>query len=69
MLFLLRREITTRHVSEGFLCKVSIPRLRVLKLRICVYPNPLRKRGIAFRGLRRVAENPALTLFEVAHFG
>ena len=33
-----------------------------LKLRICVYPNPLRKRGIAFRGLRRVAGNPSLTL-------
>ena len=33
-----------------------------LKLRICVYPNPLRKRVIAFRGLRRVAGNPSLTL-------
>jgi hypothetical protein len=26
-----------------------------LKLRIGVYPNPLRERGIVFRGLRRVA--------------
>jgi hypothetical protein len=36
--------------------------LGVLKLRIYLYPNPLRKRGIAFRGLRRVAGNPSLTL-------
>jgi hypothetical protein len=33
-----------------------------LKLRVRGYPNPLRKRGIAFRGLRRVAGNPSLTL-------
>jgi hypothetical protein len=36
-----------------------------LKLRICVYPNPLRKRVIAFRGLRRVAGNPSLTLLKL----
>ena len=61
-LFLLRREITTRNVSEGFLCKAPIPRLRVLKLCICDYPKPTRQRGIVFRGLRRVAGNPSLTL-------
>ncbi len=62
ILFRLRREIATRNVSEGFLCKAPIPRLRVLKLRICDYPNPTRQRGIVFRGLRRVAGNPSLTL-------
>ena len=29
ILFLLRREITTRNVSEEFLCKAAIPRFRV----------------------------------------
>jgi hypothetical protein len=40
-----------------------------LKLRIFVYPNPLRQRGIAFRGLRRVAGNPSLTLRVVINPG
>ena len=34
ILFLLRLKITTRNVSEGFLYKTPIPRLRVLKLRV-----------------------------------
>jgi len=51
---------------RGF--RLPPPAESVLKLRVCDHPNPLRERGIAFRGLRRVAGNPSLTRFEVAHW-
>ena len=56
MPFLLRREITTRNVREGFFYKTPIPRSRVLKLRICDYPNPLRQRGIELLRLTQCLE-------------
>jgi hypothetical protein len=56
MPFLLRREITTRNVREGFFHKTPIPRSRVLKLRICDYLNPLRQRGIELLRLTQCLE-------------
>ena len=38
------------------------PGVRVLKLRICDYPNPTRQRGIVFLRFGSVFKHPSLTL-------